>query len=340
MAISYKDSILLFNHYPRTLLEFLSLQGHDPKAVLRELGMSVSLYDDLGSTISYSQYALLIMKALSLHQGDALGLAFGRHLGITHHGMLGVAIMSSATLGDALQLMEQYYSLLSPVLVIEQKQVADLAVLQANAAWSLGALQLMAVECLLAGLYHNCLFILQRDHVDCRFRFSHDPPAYLDQYQRYFCNPVEFNQVADQILIPISMLETPLPLANPVLCQQAIEQVDRQMMAFKSRESLVLKLRRLPIISTERVLSLDEAAESLFMSSRSLRRHLKELGISYQQLLDKMRSEKAIELLQQPSISVASIAEQLHFSDTANFRKAFKRWFAVTPREYRSRYLC
>jgi AraC-like DNA-binding protein len=71
------------------------------------------------------------------------------------------------------------------------------------------------------------------------------------------------------------------------------------------------------------------------MSGRSLRRHLRELNTSYQQVTDRLKAELAEQLLRDTSRSVSDIAERLGFGDVANFRKAFKRWLGKTPSEYR-----
>jgi len=70
-------------------------------------------------------------------------------------------------------------------------------------------------------------------------------------------------------------------------------------------------------------------------SSRTLRRHLHELGCSYQELLDELRFERAKQLLGADELPIYRIAEQLGFSETASFRHAFVRWSGVAPSQFR-----
>ena len=47
----------------------------------------------------------------------------------------------------------------------------------------------------------------------------------------------------------------------------------------------------------------------------------------------------ANKLLRDRSITIASIAQQLGFSEPRAFTRAYKQWMDVTPREYRAQRL-
>ena len=82
----------------------------------------------------------------------------------------------------------------------------------------------------------------------------------------------------------------------------------------------------------------DEAAvaDVLAMSGRTLRRQLSALGSSYRQLLDQVRSDLARQYLENSNMSVEQVAQLLGYTETTNFRRAFKRWLGVSPRDYRT----
>lgn len=73
----------------------------------------------------------------------------------------------------------------------------------------------------------------------------------------------------------------------------------------------------------------------LGISERTLRRRLKSVGTSYNALLKEMRSRVAKELLLTRTATVDRVAAQLGYSETANFRHAFKRWTGHSPQSYR-----
>lgn len=81
--------------------------------------------------------------------------------------------------------------------------------------------------------------------------------------------------------------------------------------------------------------TLNEVASRLHLSDRTLRRRLNELGTSFREILDDVRFGIAAERLHQRGTTNDSLAEMLGYADTANFRRAFKRWAGHSPRAYR-----
>ena len=82
-------------------------------------------------------------------------------------------------------------------------------------------------------------------------------------------------------------------------------------------------------------LSEEDAAATLFMSKRTLARRLEQEGTAYRQIRDKILAQQASSYLRNSDISIDAIAALLNYHDNANFRRAFKRWFQVSPNEYR-----
>ena len=79
---------------------------------------------------------------------------------------------------------------------------------------------------------------------------------------------------------------------------------------------------------------IDRVAEGLCTTSRSLRRHLQDEGTTYQKILDELRLNMAVEKLYMQHLSVADVAEQLGFSESRSFSRAFKQWTGTTPGRY------
>ena len=84
--------------------------------------------------------------------------------------------------------------------------------------------------------------------------------------------------------------------------------------------------------------SLDEVAQLLSMSRRTLLRKLESEKISYQQLLDEARNELACWYLRQSGLPLGHVAEKIGFSDQTNFSRSFKRWKGCTPKDYRRQF--
>ncbi|WBV66702.1 helix-turn-helix domain-containing protein [Legionella pneumophila] len=104
------------------------------------------------------------------------------------------------------------------------------------------------------------------------------------------------------------------------------------------KEDMASKIKSILINQNLNHVSMDEIASRLCMTSRTLRRHLQRLDVTYQELLDEVREQKAKTFLLNNNISMTEICFLLGFQDTSNFSKAFKRWTGITPTEYREKH--
>jgi AraC-like DNA-binding protein len=76
-------------------------------------------------------------------------------------------------------------------------------------------------------------------------------------------------------------------------------------------------------------------AKVLGANERSLRRQLRQQGLSFRGLLDELRTQIALKYLRTTKLANDELALALRFSDAANFRCAFHRWTNKTPSEIR-----
>jgi AraC-like DNA-binding protein/mannose-6-phosphate isomerase-like protein (cupin superfamily) len=82
--------------------------------------------------------------------------------------------------------------------------------------------------------------------------------------------------------------------------------------------------------------SLTEMAEKFGYSTGYLCRLIKKVtGQNYSELVQRIRLERACELLENSDIEVGEIAEEIGFADTSNFHRAFRKFYGTTPARYR-----
>jgi len=79
--------------------------------------------------------------------------------------------------------------------------------------------------------------------------------------------------------------------------------------------------------------TLEHVAFRCGMSERTLRRRLTEAGTSYRELVDDVRKERALHLLEAEQ-SISLIAQHLGFSDATAFARAFRRWTGNAPHDH------
>ena len=107
-----------------------------------------------------------------------------------------------------------------------------------------------------------------------------------------------------------------------------LEKLDKQNVSNRVRNLIVEKL-------STGLVSKQQVADGLNISSRSLDLKLVGENTNLQQVLDSTRQSLASGYMEQSGISITEIAYLLGFSDAANFTRAFKRWSGKSPSDFR-----
>ena len=81
--------------------------------------------------------------------------------------------------------------------------------------------------------------------------------------------------------------------------------------------------------------TIETSAEIATISVRTLQRRLAARATTFEEVVDRVRFEKAIDLMAQPDHKLDHIAARLGYSDLPNFSRAFRRWTGVAPGHFR-----
>ncbi len=85
-------------------------------------------------------------------------------------------------------------------------------------------------------------------------------------------------------------------------------------------------------------ITLKELAVFFNYSERQLQRIIKSsTGMSFSENIQKLKMNQAARLLNNPDMSISDIAEKLGYADAGNLRHIFKKYYGMTPMEFRSR---
>jgi AraC-like DNA-binding protein len=80
----------------------------------------------------------------------------------------------------------------------------------------------------------------------------------------------------------------------------------------------------------------ERVAARLRISGRTLQRRLGDWGVTFEELVDDYRKDRAFAMLRRRDHTILEIAYSLGYSDPAHFTRAFKRWTGLSPRSYRA----
>ncbi|MGD8863173.1 MAG: AraC family transcriptional regulator [Myxococcales bacterium] len=320
--------------YADALVRILVERGVEESRLLSGTGVTLDGLSDPSTRLSVEQLRRLSENAVSASPTPGLGLELGGRVHVARLGFLGYAMMSSETLQQALELASKYARLLSPFCSVSLLIEEDEAVVRIAPVPGLQG-PVIARESVAACLVGQMRFILGRP-IDLReVRFDFPRPGEGGTHERFFGCPVSFDCAHTELRFDVAELAAPVRFAcapsahaAEAQCAQQAAPRPRGDIAERVAEALRERLEDPP--------DADGTARLMGMSKRSLARALQHRGTSFQQILDAVRKERALQCLTATALPVEEIAQQLGFSSGRAFRRAFRKWTGSAPSELRA----
>ena len=316
------------------VLDTFKAQGLPSEALLAGSGICAADLSRADTRITTNQEMRVCANAVALRRD--VGLALGRQMHVSAYGMLGYALLTSATFGDALRLALRYPALLGTLFKLSLEADGERIWFTAADYRETPAMQMFNVELCLASLKVICDDLLGQPLALLGARFEYNAPDYRARYSECFACPLQFDAGTNAFAFDKRWLDQPLPLADAVTHQAMAERCRKQNQEFTGRQAWLGRIRQLLASQLGAAPGIEGLAAQMNCSPRTLRRHLHDLGCSYQELLDELRFERAKQWLAADELPIYRIAEQLGFSETASFRHAFVRWSGVAPSQFRA----
>ena len=168
-----------------------------------------------------------------------------------------------------------------------------------------------------------------------RMELPYPAPEHSARYREVLGDDIHFDALQGRILFHRDWLDTPLPLSNPPLRQLYEAECARLLADLEGEDSVAEQTLRLLRKLEGQYPQMPQIAGMLNVSPRTYRRRLDEEEQSFQKLLDQVRAEHATHYLQNTRLPLANVAYLVGFSDSSNFRRAYRKWTGKAPREVR-----
>lgn len=277
-----------------------------------------------------------IQDAIDATGEPAFGLLVGERMLINSHGMLGYAAMNSATLGEAIALVEQYFLTRTRLVSVRQQTMGAEVRFIFDETLPLRKVRRPVLEAIVLTIKNVYDYITAGEAPIPYVCFPFEAQPYAELAQELFSCNVRYGQPWCGFVFPTDALSEPLAMADPTTLQQAIQACQRELQRMAAEPSWVAKVTRVLLEKQGVFPSLNVTARLFNLTPRTLHRRLIEEGTSYRGVLDEVRHMLALEHLKSGKLSIPEIAYVLGYTDTANFRRAFIRWQAVSPASYQA----
>lgn len=146
---------------------------------------------------------------------------------------------------------------------------------------------------------------------------------------------IEFGASATGIEIPLEKLATRINGTGSALAHGRGSHPNEDSSCFPTDPMSALHELISDHIRRSNKPSLEFAARVAGISTRSLQRYLRSKSTSYARVVDQVRFNMAIPLLNDDSVSITDIAHVLGYANVAHFSRAFSRITGMSPRSYR-----
>lgn len=322
------------------LVQLANERGIDSDAWFKGMRLGVQEIDDPATRVSYRQATEIVARALAALAQPDLGMVIGGRQDMGNFGLLGLAMRTAPTFGEAIQIGMTYQRTTGALLEVAAEADAGTAeiAMTARAPMALPAILPFLCEEMFASSLMVARELVGPAFTPRRLELSYPAPAYVAAYEELFGCELHFDRPRNAMVIDARWMEYRFPTYNPVNSRKVLELCHRQMADLAAWQSEV-------IATVERFLRqhmrdnppLSAIADAMHLSERTLRRQLAADGASFSRLHDRIRSERALELLRDPRLSISQVGNHIGFSDAREFRRAFKRWTGRTPSMARAR---
>ncbi|MGK0269265.1 MAG: AraC-like DNA-binding protein [Paraglaciecola sp.] len=325
------------SNYSRLIARVLALQIRDLPKLLASTQLSVKQFMQEDTLLTSQQQIQILNNSLKLSKDEAFGLRLGSQLNPSTHGSMGFLVNSSPDLLTALKAFQTYMptrmsftrlELMTDSQWLECYYYIDLDV-SADVRRCLAEASAMI-------LFEFAEFIVGRPLNEAITSFSYSEPHYSQRYSDFIPGQFEFSAPHIMVKIPLSLCQVSNASANRESYLLALKQCERMLaQLLLNKHTNKYQVQKMMLSNPSGILSEEDAAAAMFISKRTLARRLQQEGTAFRKIRDAILSQQAVAYLSDSHISVEAIAALLNYHDSANFRRAFKRWFQLSPDQYR-----
>lgn len=320
------------------LVDAAAERGVAPEIVLAGSALTCERVHDPHTLTSVNDYLAACENIVATGGDPEIPLDVGSRLHLSAYGMYGYALMCSPTMRDFFDFAVRYHLLATPMLRLEWRREGDLAI------WRFPEIYSEAMSFPARAFLVRQQMMMTATHVRdvsgadiapicASFGLPNTGHAVLDE-TRLGC-PCLFDQPAHELHYPRSILELAPQFANRLTHAWLQETCTELVGQTKAKSTLIGEIYQRLMRAPHKAPSMETIAQELGVTERTLRRRLTEQGVRFAEIADDVRKQLSLRYLQTTRMTADDIAAKVGFTDTANLRRAVKRWTGATLAQVR-----
>lgn len=336
------------------LLYIISLDLVPLEQVLANTGLSLEQVHS-NKLISFLAFSTAVENVGRSSADPVWGAALGAKLGATSHGVIGFAALTAPTVGKAIstfieweQIRVNTYDYDFDVVEVDHPVMGRIEMQEISISDSTNHdyyhfifFQAFAkiIESIMVEILSYC------NDSTLQFNFNWPEQGCRETLKSCYCSLLSFEPGLNKILVPRRIWQTQSPnydndsyslnLAKCLELSSTLERQSRPDFVVKNLIKSQLERNISRQLWPDPIPSLSEISALTYTSERTLIRRLARLKTSYQEIVEAVRKDYALRLLADAKFSLGEISDVLAYQSPANFSRAFKSWYGVSPSKYR-----
>ncbi len=323
-------------HGLHPLISWLKENDLDYLGFLQEAGIPESALEDPEFKIMPSQELGFYAAACRELSHADLGLIIGPRYHISTYGMLGLAAMTAPNVYQCYHRFFDHIVMTWTYFRFTLYEDGAWGVLEMEPLRDLGDAYTFMRDRDISAAYGIACEALGRRLPLVRVDLKQKSSDYEEQYTNIFKAPIKFNAEREAIVFEKEWLDAPLHRADPATSNVFASQCERISAALRNEYNLTEHIRTLVLNWEDAPKTLEEVADVLHITPRTIQRKLSAAGTSYKELVEEVRTNTAIEYLRSTDMSIEAIGAAVGFADSSSFSHAFKRATGKTPSAFRA----
>ncbi|ODP37157.1 AraC family transcriptional regulator [Sphingomonas turrisvirgatae] len=322
-----------------TVIDAVAGRGITAETVLERTGLTPAAVRDPHTLTSIGQYLIACENIIAAGAQFQDAFAIGSRLHLSAYGMYGYALMCSPTMRDFFDFAVRYQPLATPTVRLEWRTEGDVAIWRFREIYRdvmSSEVRTFLVRQQMKMTFTHIRDTTGADNLPVRALFTLPEDAQAANDAEALSCPCFYDEGANELHYPIGILDQTPELGNRLTRTMLEETCDRLIGQARVSSGLSGEVYQLLMKAPSEFPSMTAVAAQLGLQERTLRRRLAAEDTSYGEIVDDVRRRLAIEYLQSTRMSVDDVAWKVGFSDSANLRRAVRRWTGKTISELRS----
>lgn len=315
------------------MLSGVRSRGQGCEVFLADAGIAPELLDQTGARVTAAQYIALFRSLIERLDDECIGF-LSRPMKRGCFALTARAALGAPDLETAIRRIAHTFRLVQDDAVLELVHEGT----QAGVALRFldPAPRPRFADEMLLRVYWRLLAWLAGGRLPAvRFDFAFESPPHVGSYGKVFPGPLNFGCPHSAFWFDEARLKEPVRRDEAALRAFLAEGQSNVILPPPHRDPTVTRVRQFLQETQPAWPDLAAAAAALHMSTSTLQRHLAAEGASFQTLKDELRRDIAIVRLSATAVPLAALAQELGFTDSAAFQRAFKGWTGSPPGAYR-----